>query len=69
MLSSRVDEIDVQIEKIHRLIENGTRDDPELGAGLGTGEALASVQRKVDQAAAACETLDGHLRDLARQGL
>jgi hypothetical protein len=65
-LLSRVDEIDVQIEKLHRLIESGSRLDPELAAGLGCSENVTSVQRKIDQAAAQVEALDLHLRDLRR---
>lgn len=65
-LGARVDEIDVQIDRIQRLIDAGSRQDPELGAGLGAREDLSSVQRKIDQAAAACESLDGHIRDLTR---
>jgi hypothetical protein len=65
-LGARVDEIDVQIDKVHRLIDSGSRKDPELAAGLASGEDLGSVQRKIDQAAAACEALDGHVRDLMR---
>jgi hypothetical protein len=63
-LTSRIDEIDVQVEKIHRLIEGGSRVDPELGAGLATTEPMSAVQRKIDHAAAASESFDRDLRDL-----
>jgi hypothetical protein len=65
-LTSRVDDIDVQIEKIQRLIEAGSRVDPELAAGLGCAESLTNVQKKIDQAAAGAESLDRHLRDVRR---
>ena len=67
VLMSRVDDIDVQIERIKRLIESGSRLDPELGAGLGCSESLTSVQRKVDQAVASCDALNSHLKDLRRK--
>jgi hypothetical protein len=65
-LTARVDDIDVQIEKLQRLIESGSRLDPELAAGLGCTESLTSIQRKIDRTAAAVEALDGHIRDLRR---
>lgn len=65
-LFSRVDEIDVQVDKLHRLIEGGSRIDPELAAGLGCSEDLTGVQRKIDRAAAAVEALDQHLSDLRK---
>ncbi|MER7117353.1 hypothetical protein ABT332_22955 [Saccharomonospora azurea] len=66
VLSGRIDDIDVQIEKIHRLIESASRIDPELAAGMATGESLGSVQRKIDQASAACEDVDHHVRQVLR---
>lgn len=65
-LQSRVDDVDIKVEKIRRLISTASRDDPELAAGLALGEDLGNVQRKIDKAAAACEALDGHVRDLER---
>jgi hypothetical protein len=62
MLSGRIDEIDTQVEKIHRLIEGGAKIDPELAAGLATTEPMPGVQRKIDQMAAAVEELDRQLR-------
>jgi hypothetical protein len=65
-LGGRIDEIDVQIEKISRLILGASKNDPELAAGLGCGEDLGNVQRKIDKAGASCEVLDSHVRDLVR---
>ncbi|OON27054.1 hypothetical protein BSA16_34010 [Micromonospora sp. Rc5] len=65
-LRGLVDEIDVQIEKIQRLIDAGAVLDPELGAGLGTTRSMTAVQRDIDNAAAASEALDRHLRTLPR---
>jgi hypothetical protein len=62
-LSSRVDEIDVQVERIARLVESGQRIDRELAAGLGCSESMASIQGHIDRASAACESL---LRDLRK---
>lgn len=66
VLSGRIDDIDVQVEKIYRLIESASRIDPELAAGMATGESLGSVQRKIDQASAACEDVDHHVRQVLR---
>ncbi|MEO6087743.1 MAG: hypothetical protein ABIQ18_31990 [Umezawaea sp.] len=68
-LGARIDEIDVQVEKIHQLIERSTADDPEMGAGAGTSTSLSVVQRNIDQAAASCEALDDHIRKIVRGGL
>lgn len=68
-LAGRVDEIDVQIEKIHQLIERSSADDPEMGAGAGTATSLSAVQRHIDKASAACEELDDHVRKIVRGGL
>lgn len=65
MLNGRLDEIDAQVEKIHRLIEGGARLDPELAAGLATTEPMPGVQRKLDQMAAAVEALDRDLKKAA----
>jgi hypothetical protein len=62
-----VDDIDVQIEKIHKLIEGGARIDPELAAGLATTESLGSVQRKLDRACAAAEEFAGYVKDARRK--
>jgi hypothetical protein len=64
MLTGYIGDIDVQIEKIHRLIGSAGRDDPEIAAGVAVD--MSSVQRRIDLAAAACETLDAHVRDIMR---
>lgn len=61
-LSSRVDEIDVQMDRIGRLVESGQRIDRELAAGLGCSESMVSIQGHVDRASAAIESLDRELR-------
>ena len=61
-LTGRVDEIDGQVEKIHRLIDSAARLDPELGAGLATTESMPSVQKKIDSLAASTEFLVRQIR-------
>jgi hypothetical protein len=65
ILSGRLDEIDAQVEKIHRLIEGGAKIDPELAAGLATTEPMPGVQRKIDQMSAAVEELDRQFKKAA----
>jgi hypothetical protein len=65
-VGARVDDIDVQVEKIQRLIEHAGRFDPELAAGLATGQTLQGVERELNQASAVCEDLEHHLRDVVR---
>lgn len=65
-LISRVDTVDVLMDKIRRGIEKGSREDPEMAAGLGTGDSLLNVQRQIDRAAAACEALHYQVRDVIR---
>jgi hypothetical protein len=66
MLTGRVDEIDVQLDKIHRMIDTAGRDDPEVACGAASSQKAGNVQRKIDQACAAVEALDGHVRDVVR---
>lgn len=61
-----VDEVDVQIETVQRLIDGGAVLDPELGAGLGTTQSMAGFQKDLDAAAVACEALDKQLRAINR---
>ncbi len=67
VLSGRVDEIDVQMDKLSRLIDSASRLDPELSAGMATTESLSSVQRKIDQASAACEDVERHVRQALKK--
>ncbi|WP_433501829.1 hypothetical protein ACQP1K_29465 (plasmid) [Sphaerimonospora sp. CA-214678] len=60
---SRIDEIDVQVERVARLVESGQRIDRELAAGLGCSESMASIQGHIDRASASCESL---IRDLRK---
>jgi septal ring factor EnvC (AmiA/AmiB activator) len=64
LLAGRVDQIDTEVESIHRLIEGASKEDPEMAAGLATTEAMTAIQRKLDQFAAAVDTLDKQLRAL-----
>lgn len=65
-LVGRIDEIDVQMDRIHRLIDSGSRLDPELAAGLGSSEEMTVVQRRIDQGLAAVDELDKHVRHLRK---
>lgn len=65
-VGARVDEVDVQIEKLQRLIDRAATKDPELAAGLATEESLSAIERQINQACAACEDLEHHLRDVIR---
>jgi hypothetical protein len=65
-LRNRVDSIDVQIERVHHLIEIAGRTDVELAAGMATTLSLGTVQNTVDRAAAVCEDLDWAVRDSLR---
>jgi hypothetical protein len=60
---SRIDDIDVQVERVARLVESGQRIDRELAAGLATSQSMASVQSDIDRASAACESV---LKDLRK---
>uniref|UniRef100_UPI003F49920E hypothetical protein n=1 Tax=Amycolatopsis sp. CA-290885 TaxID=3239925 RepID=UPI003F49920E len=68
LVSGRLDDVDMQIEKIHRLVDGAIRLDPELATGAATTESLASVQRKIDQAAAGVEDLESDLKAAIREG-
>ena len=61
-LTSRVDEIDVQVERLARLIDVSQQIDREMAYGHGCSEPIAAVQSRVDQASAAVESLDRDLR-------
>ncbi|MGW5266979.1 hypothetical protein ACWEQG_38900 [Microbispora sp. NPDC004025] len=60
---ARIDEIDVQVERVARLVESSQRIDREMAAGLGCSEPMASIQGHIDRASASCEVL---LRDLRK---
>lgn len=61
-LTARIDDIDVQIEKLARLITSSQEIDREMACGLGCAEPIASIQSRVDQGSAAVESLDRDLR-------
>ncbi|GAA0432380.1 hypothetical protein Aca07nite_19470 [Actinoplanes capillaceus] len=67
ILSGRIDEIDAQIDGVHRMIEGASKDDPEVAAGLATTEPMTGIQRKIDQFAAAVEALDRQARSMGHQ--
>lgn len=62
VLGSRVDEIDVQVERVSRLVSAAQPIDRELAAGLACQESMASVQGHIDRASAAVESLERELR-------
>jgi hypothetical protein len=64
LLMGRIDTIDVQIERVERLIEGGAALDPELAAGLATTEPMPVIQRKIDNCAASIEALEKQLKAL-----
>ncbi|MEV4278687.1 hypothetical protein [Actinoplanes xinjiangensis] len=64
LLAGRVDEIDAEVEAIHRLIEGASKVDPDMAAGLATSEAMTAIQKKLDQFAACVDSLDKQLRAL-----
>lgn len=61
-VTDRIDEIDVQMERIARLVASGQQIDKELAAGLATDESMTSIQGHVDRASAAAESLDRDFR-------
>jgi hypothetical protein len=44
------------MERIARMIESSARIDRELAAGLGCTASLTSVQTRIDQGLASCES-------------
>lgn len=61
-LAGRVDDIDVQMERIARLVSAAQDIDRELAAGLACQESMAGIQGHVDRASAAAESLDRDIR-------
>jgi hypothetical protein len=64
LLMGRVDAIDAEVEAIHRLVEAASKEDPDMAAGLATTEPMTLIQKKLDQFAAAVDSLDKQLRAL-----
>ncbi|MET8341011.1 hypothetical protein [Streptosporangium canum] len=62
VLTGRVDEIDVQMERVARLIQSAQPIDRELAAGLACAESLSSIQGTIDRALASVESLDREMR-------
>lgn len=66
-LGSRIDDIDVQMERVARLIDSGAQIDRELAAGLGCNASMTSVQNRIDGALAECETLQKAIRQAPKK--
>jgi glutamate-1-semialdehyde aminotransferase len=64
LLAGRVDAIDAEVEAIHRMVESASKEDPDMAAGLATTEPMTLIQKKLDQFAAAVDSLDKQLRAL-----
>jgi hypothetical protein len=62
VVTDRIDEIDVQMERIARLVGGAQSIDKELAAGLGCTESMSGIQSHVDRASAAAESLNRDLR-------
>jgi hypothetical protein len=65
-LRTRIDDIDVQIERIRKAVEAASFIDPEIAAGMATTTSMGAIQRSVDQAAACSTDLDWAVRDSLR---
>lgn len=65
-LTGRIDELDMQVDRLARFIEGSQRIDRELAAGLGCTESISSIQGHLDRASAACESLERAVRKLPR---
>jgi plasmid maintenance system antidote protein VapI len=61
-LNVHLDELDVQIERISRLVSGAQTIDREMAAGLATSESMASIQASIDRASAAAESLQRDFR-------
>jgi hypothetical protein len=63
-----VAEIDVQIDKVQRLVDVASREDAELASGAWCSANMTVLQRLIDSAAAAAEDLNWALREALRNG-
>lgn len=61
-IGSRIDDVDVQMERVARQIDSAAHIDRELAAGLGCSASMTSVQNSIDGALAECETLQSAIR-------
>jgi hypothetical protein len=65
-LTSVIDDVDIQVERVARLIQSAQRIDREMAAGLGCAAPMSSVQSDIDRASAAVDALDRDLRKTKR---
>lgn len=68
LVAGRVDEIDVQMDRIHRLVDGAMLKDPELAIGAATTQSLGGLGRQIDQALASVLDLESDLKARIRAG-
>jgi hypothetical protein len=56
-VSARIDDVDIAVERVSRLIDFSARTDRELAAGHACSQSLTSVQSRIDAALASAESL------------
>jgi hypothetical protein len=61
-IQNRIDEIDVRMDGISRLITRSAQVDRELAAGLGTQSSMAAIQSDIDLALASAEKVQRAIR-------
>lgn len=61
-LGAHLDEVDVQIERISRLVSGAQQIDREMAAGLATTQSMTSIQADIDAACAVAESLQRDFR-------
>lgn len=66
-VGSRVEDVDVQMERITRLVDTAATIDRELAAGLATSTSMTGVQRSIDVALASAEELAKDIRKQIRK--
>lgn len=66
-LGAHLDEVDVQMERISRLVSGAQLIDREMAAGLATTQSMASVQADIDSASAAAESLQRDFKKWAAE--
>lgn len=66
-VGSRVEDVDVQMERITRLVDTAATIDRELAAGLATSNSMTGVQRSIDVALASAEELAKDIRKQIRK--
>ncbi|UBU19230.1 hypothetical protein [Nonomuraea gerenzanensis] len=61
-IGSRIDDVDVRMERVSRLIDSAARIDRELAAGLGCSASMTAIQGDIDVALAQSDTLQKAVR-------